>query len=125
MRKSQRKINNPKIAKRLRRKLSLRKKVEGTSDRPRICAVKSSKHLKVKVIDDANHKILFSVQTYGKNVDPELKKNLEGAKKLGFLVAEKLKENKFEKAVYDRNGFKYNGLVAAIAQTIRENGIQI
>ena len=125
MRKSQRKINNPKIAKRLRRKLSLRKKVEGTSDRPRICAIKSSKHLRVKVIDDANHKILFSVQTFGKNLDPELKKNLEGAKKLGFLVAEKLKENKFEKAVYDRNGFKYNGLVAAIAQTIRENGIQI
>ena len=125
MRKSQRKINNPKIAKRLRRKLSLRKKVEGTVDRPRICAVKTSKHLSVKVIDDSSHKILFSVQTYGKNVDPELKKNLEGAKKLGCLVAEKLKESKFEKAVYDRNGFKYNGLVAAIAQSIRENGIQI
>lgn len=125
MRKSQRKINNPKIAKRLRRKLSLRKKVEGTVDRPRICAVKTSKHLSVKVIDDSSHKILFSVKTYGKNVDPELKKNLEGAKKLGCLVAEKLKESKFEKAVYDRNGFKYNGLVAAIAQSIRENGIQI
>ena len=125
MRKVQRKINNPKIEKRLRRKLSLRKKVQGTEKRPRICATKSCKHLKVQVIDDASHKILFSVQTFGKKANSELKKNEEGAKKLGIIVAEKLKENKINRAVFDRNGFKYFGLIAAVAQSIRENGVQI
>jgi len=125
MRKVQRKINNPKIEKRLRRKLSLRKKIQGSSECPRICTTKSSKHLKVQVVDDVSHKILFSVQTFGKKTDSSLKKNEEGAKKLGTIVAEKLKENKISQAVFDRNGFKYFGLIAAVAQSIRENGVQI
>jgi large subunit ribosomal protein L18 len=105
--------------------LSLRKKIQGSGECPRICTTKSSKHLKVQVVDDVSHKILFSVQTFGKNTDSSLKKNEEGAKKIGIIVAEKLKENKISRAVFDRNGFKYFGLIAAVAQSIRENGVQI
>jgi large subunit ribosomal protein L18 len=125
MRKQQGKIKNPKLANKYRRKLSLRSKLSGTSERPRITTNKTSKHLRVMVIDDLTHKVLFSVQTFGKEAGGEIKKNLDGAKKIGEIVAGKLKDQNIERAVYDRNGCKFNGLVAVVANSIRENGIQI
>ena len=125
MRKQQGKIKNPKLANKYRRKLSLRSKLSGTSERPRITTNKTSKHLRVMVIDDSTHKVLFSVQTFGKEASGEIKKNLDGAKKIGEIVAGKLKDQNIERAVYDRNGCKFNGLVAVVANSIRENGIQI
>ena len=125
MRKQQGKIKNAKLASKYRRKLSLRNKLSGTSERPRIATSKTSKHLRVMVVDDSSHKILFSVQTFGKQANGEIKKNLEGAKKIGEIVAGKLKDQNIERAVYDRNGCKFNGLVAVVADSIRENGIQI
>ena len=125
MRKQQGKIKNAKLASKYRRKLSLRNKLSGTSERPRIATNKSSKHLRVMVVDDSSHKILFSVQTFGKQANGEIKKNLEGAKKIGEIVAGKLKDQNIERAVYDRNGCKFNGLVAVVADSIRENGIKI
>ena len=125
MRKQQGKIKNPKLANKYRRRLSLRNKLSGTSERPRVMTSKTSKHLRVIVVDDSCHKVLFSVQTFGKNSDGEMKKNLEGAKKIGGIIAGKLKDQNIERAVYDRNGSKFNGLVAAVANSIRESGIQI
>ena len=125
MRKQQGKIKNSKLANKYRRRLSLRSKLSGTSDRPRITTNKTSKHLRVMVVDDSTHKVLFSVQTFGKQADGEIKKNLDGAKKIGEIVAGKLKDQNIERAVYDRNGCKFNGLVAVVANSIRENGIQI
>ena len=66
MRKSQRKIKNESKAKEHRRKLAIRKKVVGTTERPRVCASKSNKNIYVQVVDDVAGKTLFSVQTYGK-----------------------------------------------------------
>ena len=91
MRKQQGKIKNPKLANKYRRRLSLRNKISGTSDRPRIMTSKTSKHLRVIVVDDSTHKVLFSVQTFGKSSDGEIKKNLEGAKKLVELSQASLK----------------------------------
>ena len=125
MRKQQGKIKNPKLANKYRRRLSLRSKLSGRSERPRITTNKTSKHLRVMVIDDSTHKVLFSVQTFGKEASGEIKKNLDGAKKIGEIVAGKLKDQNIERAVYDRNGCKFNGLVAVVANSIRENGIQI
>jgi large subunit ribosomal protein L18 len=124
MRKTLKKIKNPSKLKETRRKLAIRKKVIGTADRPRICAVKSNKNISVQVIDDTKGITLFSVQTFGKNKSAT-KGNAEGAKALGKALSEKLKAKKLDKAVFDRNGKQYTGVVAALASSIRENGIQI
>lgn len=124
MRKSLKKIKNPSKAKVYRRKLSIRANITGTADRPRICATKSNKNLFVQVIDDTQDKTLFSVQTFGKNATGN-GSNAEGAKVVGAAVAKKLSEQNLTKAVFDRNGRKYTGVVAALADSIREAGIQI
>ena len=124
MRKYIGKIKNPSKAKEYRRKLSIRKSVEGTADRPRICATKTNKNLFVQVVDDTTSKTLFSVQTFGKSAVGK-SANTDGAKLVGAEVAKKLSEKNISKAVFDRNGKKYTGVVAGLATAIRENGIQI
>lgn len=124
MRKNLGKIKNASKAKEYRRKLSIRQKVSGSAERPRICATKSNKHLFVQVVDDATGKTLFSVQTFGKSATGS-RANAESAKLVGAAVAKKLSEKNISKAVFDRNGKKYTGVVAGLAVAIRENGIQI
>ena len=124
MRKQIGKIKNDSIKKKERRKLSIRKKIVGTLERPRICANKTNKHLTIQVIDDSSQKTILSVQTFGKKA-VKASNNIEGAKVAGKKVAEGLKDQKVERAVFDRNGQKYTGVIAAIADSIRENGIQI
>ena len=124
MRKSLKTIKNPSKAKEARRKLSTRKKVIGTTDRPRICATKTNSNLFVQVVDDSESKTLFSVQTFGKNA-VGVKSNAESAKTVGLEVAKKLNEKNIKLAVFDRNGKKYTGVIAALADSIREGGVQI
>lgn len=125
MRKQIGKIQNESDKRRYRRRLSIRAKVTGTSERPRICAFRSNKHITVQVIDDVAGKTLFSVQTFGKSGVAEAKANKEGAKLVGVQVAGKMKEHKIEAGVFDRAGYKYTGVVATLVETIRENGIQV
>jgi large subunit ribosomal protein L18 len=124
MRKQHGKIKNSTMAKRVRRRLAIRKKIVGSAERPRVCATKSNKNLMIQVIDDAAAKTIFCVQTFGKNAVTD-KSNVDGAKIVGSKVAEKLKENKISNVVFDRCGNKYTGVLAALVDTMRENGIQI
>lgn len=124
MRKQLGKIKDASTKRRYRRKLSIRKKVVGTSERPRISVVKSNANISVQAIDDSVSKTLFSVQTFGKNAVGE-KSNKESAKAVGTKVAALLKENKVDNVVFDRNGYKYHGVVATLVETIREEGIKI
>jgi large subunit ribosomal protein L18 len=111
---------------RLNRKERIRKKVTGTTERPRFTVYKSSKHVHAQIIDDSTGHTLVAVSTLSK----ELKgKAVAGdkkavAKQVGLLVAEKCKTAKIEKVVFDRNGFPYHGRVAAIADGAREGGLQ-
>ncbi len=125
MRKQLSKIKNENAARRYRRKLSIRSKISGTTARPRICATKSNKHISVQVIDDATQKTLLSVQTYGKSAVAGASSNVEGAKLVGTKVAEGLKAKGLENCVFDRSGYKYHGVIAALADSIRENGIKL
>lgn len=125
MRKPIGKVRNDKVARKLRRKLTIRRKVIGTTERPRVCVTKSNKNIRVQVVDDSQDKVLFSVQTFGKNAVASAKANREGAKLVGTEVANKLKEHKVEVAVFDRNGNVYAPLIAAVADSIRENGIKL
>ncbi len=124
MRKNISKIKNETKAKEYRRKLSIRKKVVGSAEKPRLAVTKSNKHLRVQIIDDVKSTTLFSVQTYGK-AKVASSCNAEGAKKVGAEVAANLKKNNLTKAVFDRSGKQYTGVIKALADSIRENGIQI
>lgn len=124
MRKNIAKIKNETKAKEYRRKLAIRKKVIGSAEKPRLAVTKSNKHLRVQIIDDVKSATLFSVQTYGKTKVAN-SCNAEGAKKIGAEVAATLKKNNLNKAVFDRSGKQYTGVIKALADSIRENGIQI
>jgi large subunit ribosomal protein L18 len=124
MRKNAAKIKNETKAKEYRRKLSIRKKVVGSSESPRLCVTKSNKHLRVQAIDDVKSVTLFSVQTFGKAKVADTA-NAEGAKKVGAHVAASLKKSNLTRAVFDRSGKQYTGVIKALADSIREHGIQI
>lgn len=124
MRKPLKKFKNESIAKKVRRKLSSRKTVIGSTERPRLCAIKTNKHLTVQVIDDTAGKTLFSLHTFGKNAVPNARKSVEGAKVFGVRVAEELKSRGIATIVFDRNGEQYKGILASLANSVREHGIQ-
>jgi large subunit ribosomal protein L18 len=124
MRKPKRKIKDPTLARRVRRKLSIRTRIAGTSERPRLCVVKTNKHLSVQAIDDDSSVTICSVQTYGKNAVEGAKKNREGAKQVGAKLAAGLKAKNIDTVVFDRNGYRYTGVIAIMADSIRENGIK-
>lgn len=124
MRKSLKKIKSERKLKSNRRKLSIRKKISGTSEIPRICVAKTNKHINVQVIDDVAGKTVACVTTFGKSKVGS-SANVESAAKVGSAVADKLKALKVERAVFDRNGGKYTGVIAKVADSIREAGIQI
>ena len=124
MRKNAKKIKNETKSKEYRRKLAIRKKVIGSAETPRLCVSKTNKHLRVQAIDDVKSVTLFSVQTYGKAKAADTA-NAEGAKKVGAAVAASLKTKNLSRAVFDRSGKQYTGVIKALADSIRENGIQI
>lgn len=124
MRKIVGKIKNPTKAKEYRRRLSIRKKVEGSSERPRLSVSKTNKHLRVQAINDVDGTTLFSVQTYGKTKVAD-HGNAEGAKKIGAAVAANLKKSNITNAVFDRNGKQFTGVIKVLADAVRENGIQM
>ena len=124
MRKAIGKIKNKNEEKRWRRRLAIRKNVQGVGERPRLVLNKANRNLRVQAIDDAAGRTLCSIQTFGKN-GLKAKANKEGAKLMGVEMAKRLKEQKIEAAVFDRAGYAYHGVVAALADAIRENGIRI
>ena len=112
------------LAGRYRRKLAIRAKVTGTETRPRVVVNRSNKNLFAQVVDDSVGKTLFSVQTFGKNAIAK-GLNKEVAKTLGIGIGNNLKKIGITMAVFDRNGYKYHGVVAAVANGIREQGISL
>jgi large subunit ribosomal protein L18 len=110
-------------ASRLRRQMRGRKKINGTSARPRLVVTRSSKHITVQVVDDLHGKTL----AYASSMEADLR-TLEGdktakARKVGELVAERAKAAGVSEAVFDRAGNKYHGRVAALAEGAREGGL--
>ena len=124
MRKLQGKIKDAKLKSRERRRLSARKKIVGTAERPRVCLNKTNKYLVVQVIDDEVSKTHFSVQTFGKAKIGD-GANKSSAALVGQKVADELKARNISSAVFDRAGSKYTGLISMVCGAIRENGISI
>ena len=111
---------------RTRRKASIRKKVNGTPDRPRLSVFRSAKHIYAQVIDDVAHQTLAMASTMDEALKGELSglKKSEKAKKIGAAIAERCKAKGIEMVVFDRNGFIYHGRVKALADAAREAGLK-
>ena len=108
---------------RLKRKRRIRGRISGTADMPRVSIYKSNRYIIVQAIDDVKSHTMVYLNTA--HLENKLPSNIEGAKKAGQIFAEKLKAANIEKVAFDRNGYKYHGVVAAFADTLRQNGIKL
>ena len=114
-----------KAAARVRRQVRGRKRISGTTERPRLVVSRSSRHLFVQVVDDSVGRTVASAST----MEPDLR-SFDGdktakAKKVGELIADRAKAAGIEAVVFDRGGNKYHGRVAAIADGAREGGLSL
>ncbi|MBP1996412.1 50S ribosomal protein L18 [Paenibacillus eucommiae] len=111
---------------RLKRHLRVRKKIEGTTVRPRLNIFRSSKHMYAQIIDDANGVTIAAASTQDKDLKSDVTNggNVEAARKVGELIAKRAKEKGVEKVVFDRGGYLYHGRVQALADAAREAGLE-
>jgi large subunit ribosomal protein L18 len=109
-----------KLQLRLRRKKRIRARIHGSARRPRLTVFRSLQQVTVQVIDDDAGKTLMAASTR----EAKAKPTVEGAKKLGTLIAKKAKEAKITTIVFDRNAYAYHGIVKAVADAAREGGLQ-
>jgi len=116
--------HNKQIA-RKRRQERIRKKVDGTSVRPRLSIHRSTRHIYAQIINDVEGKTLVGLSTQSKEF-PFVKDagNVKGARELGKLLAKKALEKKIKEVVFDRAGFLYHGRVKAFAEGAREVGLK-
>lgn len=104
-----------------RRKLRIRSSIFGAANKPRVSIFRSNKYLYAQAIDDQNHITLACID--GKKM--QLGNNKENAREIGKVFAEVLKSKNINTVVFDRNGYLYHGVVAAFAESLRENGITL
>ena len=103
----------------------IRKKLQGTAERPRLNVYRSLNHIYVQVIDDLNGKTLVSASTAeGKKEARNKGGNVASAKAVGKTIAERAKEKGVSKVVFDRGGYIYHGRVKALADAAREAGLK-
>ncbi|APE33250.1 50S ribosomal protein L18 [Nocardia mangyaensis] len=107
-----------------RRHFRLRKKVEGTTERPRLVVNRSSRHLHAQLVDDSVGKTIAAASSIEADVRAlEGDKSAKGAK-VGQLIAERAKAAGIEAVVFDRGGHDYHGRIAALADAAREGGLK-
>lgn len=111
---------------RLRRQRRVRKRLDGTPERPRLAVFRSSKHIYAQIVDDQAGRTLAQAST----VDPEVKAevkyggNKAAATVVGRIVADRARKAGVEKVCFDRRGYKYHGRVEALATAAREGGLR-
>jgi len=109
---------------RARRAFRVRKKVAGTATRPRLVVSRSSRHLFVQVIDDAQGKTLAYASTMETDLRADKGDKTAKSKAVGALIASRAKAVGVSSVVFDRAGNKYHGRIAAVADSARENGLE-
>lgn len=108
-----------------RRKLRIRKKVYGTKEMPRLSVFRSNKYCYGQLINDDKGETLVGISLNEVKKAHEKKDKKTGAFEVGKLLAEKAKEKKIGKVVFDRGGYKYHGRVKQLAEGVKEGGLQI
>jgi len=110
---------------RQKRQVRVRRKVQGSQERPRLCVFRSARHIYAQIIEDTTGTTLVSVSTVTKDLSGDLKVggNVEAAKLIGKKIAERALAKNITQVVFDRNGFLYHGRVKALADAAREAGL--
>ncbi|KAK1380473.1 50S ribosomal protein L18, chloroplastic [Heracleum sosnowskyi] len=113
---------------RVARHVRIRKKVEGTTERPRLSVFRSNKHIYVQVIDDTKMHTLASASTMQKPISEEFDfsagPTIDVAKKVGEVIAKSCIDKGITKVAFDRGGYPYHGRIEALANAAREHGLQ-
>lgn len=116
---------NKKVIARNKRILRIRKKIFGTSERPRMSIYRSNKHIYVQIIDDIRRQTLVAMSTDDKKFESsDLSGKCELAKRVGTIIAERALSLGIEKVVFDRGGNLYHGRIKALSDGAREAGLQ-
>ena len=119
------KVGSERERTRLRRKVTIRKRVNGTAERPRLSVFRSSKHIYAQITDPITGKTLTGVSTRSPGVREGLEstKDVDAAKKVGTAIAKLAQEREIREVSFNRNGFVYTGRVKALADAAREAGL--
>ncbi|MEM1269039.1 MAG: 50S ribosomal protein L18 [Bacteroidota bacterium] len=111
---------NRKLLRRRRVRRSVRSRIHGTAERPRLCVFRSNANIYAQVIDDDAGRTLAAASSLEDSVDGA---RLDQSKAVGKLVAERAKEQGIEQVIFDRNVYPYHGRVKAVAEGAREGGL--
>ncbi len=116
---------NPRDVARLKRKKRIRRKVEGTVERPRLTVFRTDKHVYAQIINDKSGATLVSASTLSEEYKEAKKEKgkIAAAKIVGELIARKALDSGIAKVVFDRNGFIYHGRIKALADAARAKGL--
>ncbi len=109
---------------RKKRHLRIRQRISGTPDMPRLNVFRSAKHIEAQVIDDTNQKTLVSASTKEKDLNVKYGGNIEAAKVVGKMIAERAQKEGIKQVIFDRAGYLYHGRVKAMAEAAREAGLE-
>ena len=110
---------------RIKRQKRIRKKIVGTTERPRLCVFRSSKHIYAQIIDDIDGKTLAAASSLEESVrsNKDVKGKIDVARQIGKLIAQRSLDKGLKTVVFDRNGFLYHGRVKAVSDGAREAGL--
>lgn len=111
---------------RVRRKRRVRKRVYGTDQQPRLTVFRSAKHIYAQLIDDDGGVTLCEASTRNKDLQDKIKNggNIEAAKLVGGMLAERARAKNLETVQFDRNGYRYHGRIKGLAEGAREGGLK-
>ncbi|SHH84590.1 large subunit ribosomal protein L18 [Clostridium collagenovorans DSM 3089] len=111
-------------AARVRRHMRVRKKISGTTERPRLCVFRSERNIYAQIVDDAMGTTLVSASSLDKDFAEKAGSNKEAARMVGAMIAKKAIDKGITEVVFDRGGFIYHGRVQELAEGAREAGLQ-
>jgi len=117
-------LSNSKNESRKKRHRSIRKRIEGNTERPRLSVFRSTRHIYAQVIDDLAQKTLVSTSDVDAEKSAGAGKKKDRAKQVGAAIAKLCLEKGIDKVVFDRAGYKYHGRVSALADGAREAGLK-
>lgn len=111
---------------RLKRKVRVRKKIAGTSERLRLCVFRSTRHIYAQIINDQTGNTVAEASTTSPELAGQIKHggNIESAQKVGSLVAKRALAKEIKKVVFDKSGFLYHGRIKALADAARNEGLE-
>ncbi len=112
---------------RRRRQKRVRRKIRGSTERPRLCVFRSKKHIYSQIIDDTTGQTLVEASSLSKEFAPSLGRrggNKKAAQSIGEAIARRAREKGIKRVVFDRNGFLYHGRVKELSDAAREHGLE-